>query len=135
LPANTAYFTYTGFGGTFWVRDTVNILGGTASLRTVAGEYGDIHLSSYAALKNCIVEITFWAKNNSGSSYCTAFLDIDGSLIGSPEVTISNTSWAEYRVSFAATDNINLANTVIRFGGNTGYANVQHINISITAIP
>jgi hypothetical protein len=133
-PANTAFWTYTFFGATGSIRDTTIKQGGSASIKTVAGEYIDATPTAVGIFKDCIVDISFWAKNDSGSSYVTAFLDVGGSYIGSPSVTVSSTSWTQYNLSFPFTSQLVAASFFIRIGGTTGFANVQHIEVNCTKI-
>ena len=133
-PANTAFWSYGGFGGTFSIRDTTIKQGGSASLKTVAGEYIDMQPLAAAALMDCVVNLSFWAIANSGSSYVTAFLDVGGGIIGSPSVTISDTTWKQYNINFPFSPNEVAASLKFRVGSNTGFANFQYFEISMTKL-
>ena len=133
-PANTAFWSYSGFGGTFSIRDTTIKQGGSASLKTVAGEYIDMQPLAAAALMDCVVNLSFWAIANSGSSYVTAFLDVGGSVIGSPTITVSSTSWQQYNINFPFSSNEIASSLKFRVGANTGFANFQHFELSITKL-
>lgn len=128
VPPSTPYFSNSGFGATFAIRDTSIKQGGTASLKTVAGEYADFLLSAAGMLFNCNVTVSFWAKNDSGSSYVSVFTDLGGGLTPLT-ATITDTSWRQYTIRFPLTDNLEPV-ILLRVGGNTGFANVQYIQIS-----
>lgn len=132
-PPNTAYFEYGGLGATIAIRDTVIKQGGTASIKTVVGEYMDIQPLASAMLKNQIAKISFWAKNDSGSSYCTLFSTLAG-LQAPITLQITDTAWRQYHIFAPFTDNLTVLGP-LRFGATTGFANIQHIEISSVAIP
>jgi parallel beta-helix repeat protein len=131
-PPSNAYWTNSGFGSTFAIRDTTIKLGGTASLKTVAGEYVDFSPTAFGAMKNTIVKVSFWAKNDGGSSYCSLFSTLAG-LIAPITVNITDTAWKQYEILAPFTDNLTDLG-VLRFGANLGFANIQHINISMIQI-
>jgi hypothetical protein len=131
-PPSNAYWTNSGFGGTYAIRDTAVKLGGTASLKTVAGEYVDFQPTAFGAMKNTIVKVSFWAKNDSGSSYCSVFSTLAG-LTAAVTVNITGTSWRQYELLIPYTDNLT-AFGLIRFGANLGFANIQYINVSMIQI-
>ena len=131
-PPSNDYWTNFGFGGTFAIRDTAVKLGGTASLKTVAGEYVDFQPTAFGAMKNTIMKVSFWAKNDSGSSYCSVFSTLAG-LDQAVTVNITDTSWKQYELLVPYTDNLT-AFGLIRFGANLGFANIQHINVSMIQI-
>lgn len=131
-PPSNAYWTNSGFGSTYAIRDTTIKQGGTASLKTVAGEYVDFQPTAYGAMKNTIMKVSFWAKNDSGSSYCSVFSTLAG-LDQAVTVNITDTSWKQYELLVPYTDNLS-AFGLIRFGANLGFANIQHINVSMIQI-
>ena len=131
-PPSNAYWTNSGFGSTFAIRDTTIKLGGTASLKTVAGEYVDFSPTAFGAMKNTIVKVSFWAKNDSGSSYCSLFSTLAG-LDAPITVNITSTSWKQYEILAPFTDNLTGLG-LLRFGANLGFANIQHINVSMIQI-
>lgn len=131
-PPSNAYWTNSGFGSTFAVRDTTVKLGGTASLKTVQGEYVDFQPTAFGAMKNTIMKVSFWAKNDSGSSYCSVFSTLTG-LDSAVTVNITDTAWKQYELLVPYTDNLT-AFGLIRFGANLGFANIQHINVSMIQI-
>jgi hypothetical protein len=128
FPADTAYFSYTKSGGTGWNRDTVNIQGGTASLRTVASEYVDVNLLAKGTFdSDSILKVSFWAKAAAASSgYVSLFTTLSGSALAIT-ATITGTSWVRYTILCPIAD---LTNEFLRIGGTTGTVNVQYINIS-----
>lgn len=127
-PPTTPYFEVSGSGGTRVTRDMVTKLGGTASMRTVAGQYIDFNLLASSMLYGCNIEISFWAKANGGSSYFSAFTSLAG-LPAPITVDVTDTIWRQYTVAFPLVPN--LAQTLaLRFGANTESANFQHIQIS-----
>ena len=132
VPPSTDYWTTSGFGATYAIRDTVIKLGGAASLKTVQGEYADFLPTAFEAFKNCIVKVSFWAKNDAGSSYCSLFSTLAG-LDQAITVNITDTSWRQYEILAPFTDNLTGLG-LLRFGSNLGFANVQHINVSMIQI-
>jgi len=131
-PPSNAYWTNSGFGSTFAIRDTTIKLGGTASLKTVQGEYVDFEPTAFGAMKNTIVKISFWAKNDAGSSYCSLFSTLAG-LNAAITVNITDTAWKQYEILAPFTDNLTGLG-LLRFGANLGFANIQHINVSMIQI-
>jgi len=134
VPVNTDYWTYTGFGATLALRDTTIKQGGVASLKTVAGEYVEITPTARDIFFDTIVQITFRAKNDSGSSYVQTFITLAGSVIGSPGITITDPEWRHYTLSFPITANITPATFMMRVGANTGFANVDQFDVQMTRI-
>lgn len=132
-PANNNYFANTHFGGGGATRDSIVTLGGVASLRTIAGQYVDLQPTAQAIFKNAIVKVSFWAKNNTGSSYLSVFSTLGG-LDAPVTVNITDTNWRQYTLTLAVTDNLSSVGP-IRIGANLGDANVQHIRISMCMIP
>lgn len=126
-PPDTAYFDFGGFGGSFALRDTSIKMGGVASLKTVPGEYMDCLVVGAGMFRNCAVEISFLAKNNSGSSYVEVYTNLGG-LLFPLRVTITDTAWRQYTIPFLLTANLN-DDMLIRAGGVTGFANIQHFDI------
>lgn len=131
-PSDTIYFTYSGFGSTYAIRDTTIKQGGVASLKTVQDEYIDIQPTAYGSMRNTIVKISFWAKNDAGSSYCYVFSTLAG-LNASVNVNITDTTWRQYEILVPYTVNLSSFGP-IRFGSNLGFANIQYINISMIQI-
>lgn len=127
-PRSSEYFAYDGFGKTFAIRDTLIRRSGSASIRTVAGEYIDIKPLAIALLRNCAVEIDFWAKNTSGSSYFSIFTELGG-LPFPLTATITDKTWRNYTMRFMLTDNLASA-VLLRIGSTSGFANFQNIRIS-----
>jgi parallel beta-helix repeat protein len=127
-PPSTAYFNVGGSGGTRATRDMATKLGGTASLRTVPGQYIDFDLLASSMLYGTNVEITFWAKANGGSSYFTVFTTLAG-LSAPITATITDTNWRQYTISFPLVPNL-APSILIRMGADTESANFQHIQIT-----
>lgn len=131
-PINTSYYSYSGFGATIALRDTTIKQGGVASLKTVAGEYLDINFLASGIMTNTIIKVDFIAKNNSGSSYVSAFTTLAG-LSAPVTTTITNTDWKQYTLLLPLTPN--LGNTFsLRIGSNTGFANFQYFDISMIRV-
>jgi hypothetical protein len=126
-PPSSRHFAYGGFGRSYSVRDAMVRRSGQASIRTVAGEYLDIEPREAAKLRNCVVEISFWAKNGSGESYFTVFTELRG-LPFPLTATITDKSWRPYKIRFMFTDNLG-PKMLLRAGAKTGFANIQNIEI------
>ncbi|WP_447929899.1 right-handed parallel beta-helix repeat-containing protein [Sphingopyxis fribergensis] len=126
-PVGTDYFGVGGFNQ-YTLRDPTIKQGGTASMKTQPNSYVDFNLLAAGMFKNCNITITFWAKNASGSSYVSVFTDLGG-LLFPLTAEITDTAWKQYTISFPLTDNLE-SKILLRVGGNTGFANVQHIQIS-----
>lgn len=126
-PRSNDHFGIKGFGRTWAIRDTVSKMDGAASLRTVAGEYVEFTLLQAAALRDCNITVSFWAKAVSGSSYLSVFTALEG-LLFPLTAEITATVWKRYTIRFPLT--AKLADTIlIRCGASTGSANIQHITI------
>lgn len=127
-PPSGRYFAFSGFGRSYSIRDGLVKRAGKASIRTVAGEYLDIRPKAVAMLRNCAVEVSFWARNGSGASYFTVFTELAG-LPFPLTARITDKVWKRYTIRFMFTDN--LANTMLlRVGADSGFANVQNIEIA-----
>lgn len=122
------YIKVGGSSDTRAMRDLATKRGGTASLRTVAGQYIDFDLTSASTLYGCNVEVTFWAKANGGASYFTVFTTLAGlrSPISTP---ITDTNWRHYTISFPFVRNLE-ESILLRMGADSESANFQHIQIS-----
>ncbi len=132
-PANTPYFTVGGSNQTRAVRDTVITHGfGGVSIQTVAGQYVDFSLTRAAMLRDCIVDVTFWAKNLGGDSYVLV-LTILGSSEAPLAAAITDNAWRQYTISFPFTNDL-LDSIKIRAGANFGSANIQYIQVSARRI-
>lgn len=127
-PPSTPYFNVSGSGGTRVTRDMVTKRGGTASMRTVAGQYIDFDLLAAGMLYGCNVEISFWAKANGGSSYFTVFTTLAG-LQAPITATITDLTWKQYTIAFPLVPNL-AESILIRMGADSESANFQHIQIS-----
>lgn len=127
-PPATPYFAVGGSDGTRAVRDQVVKLGGTASLRTVAGQYIDFGLLAAPMLRNTNVNVSFWAKSNGGSSYFQVFTRLAG-LFAPLTVTVTDTNWRQYTVTFPLVANLS-DDLFMRIGADSESANFQHIQIS-----
>lgn len=126
-PPSDRYFAFGGFGRSYSIRDGLMKRAGKASIRTVAGEYLDIEPKAVAMLRNCAVEVSFWARNSSGASYFTVFTELRG-LPFPLTARITDKVWKRYTIRFMFTDN--LANKILlRVGADSGFANVQNIEI------
>lgn len=125
-PGVTGYLTVSGFNS-YTLRDTTIKQGGVATIKTQPNSYIDYSLDAAAMLFNCNVIVTFWAINNSGSSYVSVFTDLGGGL-AALTAEITDTAWKQYTISFPLTANLEKT-ILIRIGGNTGFANVQNIQI------
>lgn len=127
-PPSNRYFRFGGSGQTQAIRDTAIRRGGKASIRTVAGEYLDIEPLAPAKLRNCAVEIRFWAKNGSGSSYVSIFTELSG-LLQPLTATITDRAWRQYTIRFIFADNLG-EKLLLRIGAKSGSANIEDIEFS-----
>ena len=133
-PTNTAYYSWSGFGGTQMTRDTTagNRQGGVATMRTLPGEYIEANILGSGMMVNQIIKLDFWAKNSSGSSYVSLYTTLAG-LPSPVTATITDTSWKQYTLLLPLTANLSSA-VSLRVGGNTGAANFQHFNLSMIRV-
>lgn len=125
-PGVTGYLSVSGFNS-YTLRDTTIKQGGEATIKTQPNSYIDYSLDAAGLLFNCNVIITFWAKNDSGSSYVEVYTDLGGGLTALT-ATITDTAWKQYTISFPLTANLE-PTILIRIGGTTGFANVQNFKI------
>lgn len=127
-PGDTTYFIVGGSANTRAVKDSAITKGGGASIQTIAGEYLDFNLTRAAMLRDCIVEVTAWAKNAGGNSYIhviTTLAGVEAALVA----PITDTTWKQYTITFPFTNDLTDA-IKIRVGANIGSANIQYIQIS-----
>lgn len=121
------YFAISGFNSHL-IRDTSIKMGGVASIKTAANSWGQIELTGGGMFYDCVLNVTFWAINASGSSYVEVRTDLGG-LIHGMRADIVETEWRKYTISLLLSANLERYVSV-RFGGVTGSANIQHVYIS-----
>lgn len=126
-PPGGRYFETGGFGPVRAVRDAETHRGGTASLRTVAGEYVDFSLTEAGLLRDCNVTVSFWAKASGGRSYVSVFTSLEG-LLHPLTAAITDPAWRRYAISFPLTAKLGDV-ILIRCGATSGSANIQDIEV------
>ncbi|MBB3693786.1 right-handed parallel beta-helix repeat-containing protein [Sphingomonas sp. BK580] len=127
-PTGDAHLAISIFGRRGAISDATVRLDSPASIKTIAGEHVDIDLIDAHVFRDCNVEITFWAKAESGSSYLSAFTELEG-LLFPLTAEILDPTWKQYWIRFPLTRKL-ADRILIRLGGTSGSANIQHLSIT-----